>query len=97
LGVQRHPLLTSGLHIVNWLPSCPGRFNPGVRAPSILWKGGWVDPRAGLDAVAKREKFHCCWSRKLNPGLPASSLHSTQRVLPSVFSCRFVRVFVRDD
>jgi hypothetical protein len=28
---------------------------PGVRARDIKWIGGWVDPRAGLDAVTKRK------------------------------------------
>jgi hypothetical protein len=29
----------------------PCRFTPGERAPGIHWIGGWVGPRAGLDAV----------------------------------------------
>jgi hypothetical protein len=37
------------------LASCPGRFTAGERAPGIRLIGGWVGPRAGLNAVAKRE------------------------------------------
>jgi hypothetical protein len=32
-------------------------FTPSERTPGTHWIGGWVGPRAGLDAVAKREKF----------------------------------------
>jgi hypothetical protein len=28
-----------------------GRFNPRERAPGTHWIGGWVGPRAGLNAV----------------------------------------------
>jgi hypothetical protein len=34
--------------------SLPGRFTPRERAPGTHWTGGWVDPRAGLDDVEKR-------------------------------------------
>jgi hypothetical protein len=33
----------------------PGRFTPRERAPPPHWKGGWVRPRAVLDAVVKRK------------------------------------------
>jgi hypothetical protein len=32
------------------------RFTLGERVPCTHWIGGWVGPRAGLDAVAKRKK-----------------------------------------
>jgi hypothetical protein len=41
--------------VINFTPS---RFTPGERATSIHRIGSWVNPRAGLDAVAKRKKFH---------------------------------------
>jgi len=34
--------------------SLPGRFTPGRKGPAAHWIGGWADPRAGLDAAAKR-------------------------------------------
>jgi len=34
-----------------WSASRPGRFTPRERAPSIQWIGGWVGPRAVLEAV----------------------------------------------
>jgi hypothetical protein len=33
--------------------SCRGRFISGEISPGTHWIGGWVDRRAGLDAVAK--------------------------------------------
>jgi len=44
--------------VVAWLhaflssASRPGHFTPGVRAPGTYCMGGWVGPRAALDAVA---------------------------------------------
>jgi hypothetical protein len=39
-----------------WVVSfTPGRFAPRERAPGTHWIGGWVGPRAGLDAVVKRK------------------------------------------
>jgi hypothetical protein len=45
---------TSALDGSEWWASRPGRFTPGERAPNIHVIGGWVDPRAGLDAMEKR-------------------------------------------
>jgi len=36
--------------------SRPGRFIPGVRA-LVAHSLGWMGPRAGLDAVAKRKNL----------------------------------------
>jgi hypothetical protein len=36
-----------------WSASCPGCFTPKERAPRTHWVGGWVGPRAILDAVVK--------------------------------------------
>jgi hypothetical protein len=33
----------------------PGRFTPGEIASGTHRIGGWVEPRAGLDAVKKRK------------------------------------------
>jgi hypothetical protein len=35
--------------------SRPGRFTPREVAPLPHWIGGWVDPRAVLDAMVKRK------------------------------------------
>jgi hypothetical protein len=37
-----------------WSASCPGRFTPRERDPGTHWIGGWVGPKAVLDAVVKR-------------------------------------------
>jgi hypothetical protein len=47
--------LTSALDVGEWSASRPGRFIPRERAPGTLWIGGWVGPRAVLDAVVKRK------------------------------------------
>jgi hypothetical protein len=40
---------------VEWSASHPGRFTPRERAPGTHWIGGWLGPRAVLDAVMKRK------------------------------------------
>jgi hypothetical protein len=47
--------LTSALDGGEWSASRPGRFTPRERAPGSHWIGGWVGPRAVLDAVVKRK------------------------------------------
>jgi hypothetical protein len=47
--------LTLALVGDEWSASHPGRFTPGDIAPSTHWVGGWVEPRAGLEAVKKRK------------------------------------------
>jgi hypothetical protein len=37
----------------DWSASLPGRFTPTEKASGTHWIGGWVGPRAGLDAVEK--------------------------------------------
>jgi hypothetical protein len=38
-----------------WSASRPGRFTPKEGSPGTHWIGGWVGPRAALDAVVKRK------------------------------------------
>jgi hypothetical protein len=47
--------LTSALDGDEWSASRPGRFIPRERVPGTHWIGGWVGPRAVLDAVVKRK------------------------------------------
>jgi hypothetical protein len=47
--------LTSALDGGEWSASHPGRFTPRERTPGTHWIGGWVDPRAVLDAVVKKK------------------------------------------
>jgi hypothetical protein len=47
--------LTSALDRGEWSASRSGRFAPRERAPGTHWIGGWVGPRAVLDAVVKRK------------------------------------------
>jgi hypothetical protein len=60
--------LTSALDEGDWSASRPGRFTPRERAPGTHWIGGWVGPRAVLDAVVKR-KIHSP-RRESNPSTP---------------------------
>jgi hypothetical protein len=46
--------LTSALDAGEWSASRPGRFPPRKRVPGTYWIGGWVGPRAYMDAVVKR-------------------------------------------
>jgi hypothetical protein len=54
-----------------WSASRPGRFTPRERAPGTHCIGGWVGPRAVLDAVVKRKIPSP--RRKSNPDRPARS------------------------
>jgi hypothetical protein len=47
--------LTSALDGDEWSASHPGRFTPKERASGTHWIGGWMGPRAVLDAVVKRK------------------------------------------
>jgi hypothetical protein len=47
--------LTSALDGGEWPVSLPGHFTPRDRVPVTHWIGGWVGPRAVLDAVVKRK------------------------------------------
>jgi hypothetical protein len=59
--------LTLALDGGEWSASHPGRFIPwGGRTPRTHWIGGWVGPRAGLDAVAKRKIRDPCRESKPN-------------------------------
>jgi hypothetical protein len=46
---------TSTLEGGEWSASRPDHFTPRERAPGVHWIGGWVGPRAFLDAVVKRK------------------------------------------
>ena len=41
-----------------WSATSPGRFIPGLRAPSTLWTG-WVGHRAYLHAMEKKIRCNC--------------------------------------
>jgi hypothetical protein len=60
--------LTSDLDGGEWSASRPGRFTPREIAPVTHWIGGWVGPRAVLDAVMKRKIPS--FRREWNPRIP---------------------------
>jgi hypothetical protein len=53
--------LTSALVGGEWSVSRPGCFTPRERTPGTHWIGGWVCPRAVLDAMVKRKIPSPCW------------------------------------
>jgi hypothetical protein len=55
MEVQLHAFLTSALDGSEWSASRPDRFTPRKRVPGTHWTGGWVGPRAVLDAVMKKK------------------------------------------
>jgi hypothetical protein len=60
--------LTSALDGGEWSASRPGRFTTRERGPGTHWIGGWVGPRAVLDAAVKRKIPSP--RRKSNPRTP---------------------------
>jgi len=59
---------------MEWSALCSGCFTSSKRTPVTHCVGGRVDPRAGLDAVAKRKNISSCLCRELNPGCQVRSL-----------------------
>jgi hypothetical protein len=53
--IQLHTSLTSALDGGEWSASGPGHFISREGAPGTHWIGGWVGPRAVLDAVLGNE------------------------------------------
>jgi hypothetical protein len=72
--------LISALDGGKWSGSRPGRLVAGERAPGTHWIGGWVGPRAGLEAATKRKSPSPCW--KSNLGRLARSLVAIPTELP---------------
>jgi hypothetical protein len=64
--------LISVLYGSEWSASRPGRFIPKKRAPDTHCIGGWVGPRAGLDAVVNPRVF-MQYIRSCTPYLEAVS------------------------
>jgi hypothetical protein len=60
--------LTSALDGGEWSASRPGRFTTKKRDLGTHWIGGWVSPRAVLDAVVKRKIPSPRWES--NPRTP---------------------------
>jgi hypothetical protein len=56
-----YSFLTSALDGGEWSASRPGRALPPVKGtPGTHWTGGWVGPRAGLDAETRRKILCLC-------------------------------------
>jgi len=55
LEMELRTFLTLVLDGSQWSASCPGCFIPGRRTPCTHWIEGWVNLRAGVDAVEKKK------------------------------------------
>jgi hypothetical protein len=75
-------LVTKWRRVVNFTPR---PVYPVERAPGAHCIGGWVGPRAGLDAVKKRKISFSC--RESNPDHPAVTPRYTHRTIPALSSC----------
>jgi hypothetical protein len=68
VDVQIHIFLASTLAGGEWSASLPGRFTPRT-----YWIVGWMDPRAGLDDVEKRNFLTLLGLEHRTLGRPARS------------------------
>jgi len=67
------PLILNVGTRLRWVASfTPRPLYPRCKPPGTRWIGGWVGPRAGLEAVAKRNNPYPY--RKSYSGLPACTL-----------------------
>jgi hypothetical protein len=48
------PFLNSAIVGAEWSASRPDRFIAGERTPGTYWIGGWMGPRADLDAAKRK-------------------------------------------
>jgi len=57
-------------------------LNPGERTPGIYSLGGWVDLRAGVDAVEKRQITCPCWDSNCDSSVlyPLAPRYSVPRL-----------------
>jgi hypothetical protein len=73
VDVELHAFLNSALDISEWSASHPGRFASAERIPGIHWTGGWVGPKASLDA-AEESLLLLQGIEIRSPGCPAPKL-----------------------
>jgi len=76
--------LTSALDGSDGELHAPATSLQGKQSTDTHWTGGWVCPRGGLDAVAKRNLYPC---RESNPGGP---VHSLVTVLDEISRLLFI-------
>jgi hypothetical protein len=65
--VYIHAFFDLGTRWNEWSASHPGHFTPREGGPGTHWIGGWVGPRAVLDAVVKRKIPSPAGNRTLEP------------------------------
>jgi hypothetical protein len=70
----------------------PAALYPRGKNPRTHWIGGWVGPRAGLDAEAKRKILCPCLGS--NPGRPIRSQTQYWLNYPSSHYCNYYYYFI---
>jgi len=60
-----HAFLTLALNGGERSASHHGHYTPREKATGTHWTGGWVGPRASLEAVVKRKILSPCWDSNL--------------------------------
>jgi hypothetical protein len=68
------PSLISALDGGEWSDSRPDRFTYEESAPGTHWIGGWVGPKAALDAANKKKSVPFREPQILGPPARSSSL-----------------------
>jgi hypothetical protein len=58
MEIKLHAFLTSALAEDEWSTLRSGLFTPRETASGTHWIGGWVSPRTGMDAVARKKILH---------------------------------------
>jgi hypothetical protein len=94
VNVQIHIFLTSVIPGGEWSGSRPGRFTAKERAPGTHWIGGWVDPRAGLDDVKKRNFLTPLGLELRSLGCPARSQSLYRLRYPRSLDILFLKIDV---
>jgi hypothetical protein len=87
--------LTSALDGGEWSASRPGRFTPKERAPGTHWIGGWMGPRAVVEAVVKRKIPSP--RRESNPRTPivqSVAQRYTDWAITALHSCWYTRSLI---
>jgi prepilin signal peptidase PulO-like enzyme (type II secretory pathway) len=87
--------LTSELDGGEWSASRHGRFTPRERVPGTHWIGGWVGPRAFLNAVVNRKipsPHRTLEPRSSSPALYRLSYRGSHHYWQGEINFSFIRV-----
>jgi hypothetical protein len=95
LGDRRysfHSFLTCALERGEWSVSLAALY-PAERAPGTHCTGGWVGPRAGLDAEVRGKILCLCWGSNTGHPVPSQTLYWLSH--PSSYTHTHTHLFYR--